>query len=389
MRGNGRIFLRGSLYWCAYYLRGKEFRESTDETNEDKAGKFLQRRLREVGADLIGAKKFTPPRNQKLSIHDLIEAVRQDLTLRGKLSSQNKSSLVRADREFGSVRAVDLTADAIDRYANERLANGDAKASINRILQHVSRAYNLAIETNRLNSMPKIRHLDESDNVRQGFLKRAEFDKLLTFLPGDLRDFCLFAFLTGMRLKEIKSLAWADVLDDNGKTVLRLLGKNAKTGKPRKIVVSGELVPLLQRRREARLIKTPAGVEMAALIFHRNGERVGEFRKSWKTAAVAAGVGKWICEKCESEGTEKQCPTCKTDRKYSGTIFHDTRRCAARNLRRAGISETVCMAITGHLSRSTFDRYNLTDETDLAQAMESVQKYHQDEKQKVVAMTGR
>jgi hypothetical protein len=39
MRGNGRIFQRkGSAFlWCAYYLRGKEYRESTGETNHNSA----------------------------------------------------------------------------------------------------------------------------------------------------------------------------------------------------------------------------------------------------------------------------------------------------------------------------------------------------------------
>jgi len=45
VRGNGRIYLRkGSpFYCCAYYLRGKQYRESTEETDEDKARKFLRR----------------------------------------------------------------------------------------------------------------------------------------------------------------------------------------------------------------------------------------------------------------------------------------------------------------------------------------------------------
>jgi integrase len=389
MRGQGRIFLRGSIWWIGYFLNGKEFRESTGSTDGKEATKFLSKRLKEVGAAQIGAQEFVTPQSRRLTLHNLLEAVRQDLELRSKLSSQSRSSLLRADRDFGSVRALALTAEKVDSYIEGRLVRGDAKASINRITQHVVRAYHLAMKRGHLNRMPAIRHLDESDNVRQGFLSRVEFDKLLIHLPEDLKDFCLFAFLTGMRLKEIKSLRWKDMTDDHGKTVVRLLGKNAKTKKPRMIVAAGELAPLLERRREARAVKTPNGVTMAALIFHRDGERVGEFRKSWKTACVAAGVGKWVCRKCGSEGAEKECPTCETVRTYAGTIFHDTRRCGVRNLRRAGNSETVCMAITGHTSRSTFDRYNLTDEADLEQAMLNVQQYHEHEtQQKVVAIGG-
>ena len=40
-----------------------------------------------------------------------------------------------------------------------------------------------------------------------------------------------------------------------------------------------------------------------------------------------------------------------------GKTTHDFRRTVARDLRRAGVSETVCMAITGHESPEVFRRY--------------------------------
>ena len=70
MRGEGRIFQRNgsSVLWCAYYLRGKEFRESTGTADQDKAEKFLKRRLREVGADVIGAKPFVGPQSDRINV---------------------------------------------------------------------------------------------------------------------------------------------------------------------------------------------------------------------------------------------------------------------------------------------------------------------------------
>src|ERR1700680_3597335 len=100
MRGNGRTFLRGSIYWCAYYLRGKEYRESTNETDETKAGKFLQRRLRQVGCDLEGARQFTTPKASRLTVRELQEALKADFELRGKASPQNISVLGRVDRDL-------------------------------------------------------------------------------------------------------------------------------------------------------------------------------------------------------------------------------------------------------------------------------------------------
>lgn len=59
---------------------------------------------------------------------------------------------------------------------------------------------------------------------------------------------------------------------------------------------------------------------------------------------------------------------------FSGLMLHDLRRSGARNLRKAGVPEGVCMKITGHRDRSVFERYNIVDTEDVQNAIRQLEQ---------------
>jgi len=415
MRGDGKIYQhpKSRFLWMQYFAKGKLYRESTEETDPKKATKKLGDKIAEIRLDKAGKADFIP--NSRLRVCDLLDALEADYKLREVKSLAAIQSHMKPLKDvFGSIRAQELTPEMVDRYIEERLVPKEvagvlqpatARATVNRETQILGQSFRLAIERRKLRpgSAPQIRRLSEKGNERRGFFEKALFEQVTEHLPAYLRGFVQFGFLSGWRKAEIASLAWQDV-DLLGR-VIRLRGENAKNGTGRVLALEGDLWQIIQRQRQMREYqKQDKTIGVSLYVFHRvdvnrrtgrtESLPVGDIRKAWATACVAAGAGKLVCRTCNGDvDSKRKCATCsktwkQEELRYVGSIFHDFRRTAARNMIRSGVPERVAMAITGHKTRAIFDRYNIVSEEDLRQAMAKTQEHLRavpaPDKQKVV-----
>ncbi len=352
-RGFGGIYRRGAVYWIRYWRRGKQFRESSGSSDPVVAQKKLDKRTKEIWAERQGLQAFAP-RAEKIYVDELLGELEKHYKLDGgRALPQFQAHLKPIGEAFGDMRAVDVTAKAIDNYIGQRLA-GDKKAgihpkapaTINRECQLLGQAFKLGIERRQIVTAPHIRHLPEN-NVRQGFFERDEFEAVVSELPEYLQDFSRFAHLCAWRKGQIAKLTWADV--DRNAGVIQARAENVKNGRPHKIVLADELAAIIERRWAAREYETASGPAIAQYVFHRDGRPVGDFRKAWKSACETASL--------------------------PGKLFHDLRRSGVRNMVRAGVREGVAMAISGHRTRAIFDRYNITSDEDLRQAVKQTAEH--------------
>jgi len=192
----------------------------------------------------------------------------------------------------------------------------------------------------------------DGEKVRQGFLEHGDFLKLLGTLPDYLKPVVEFLYYSGWRKSSARNLEWKDV-DLEGRTA-RLRIESSKNKEPWVVPLAGRLWDIVQECLGDRRLDCPN-------VFHHNGKKFGDFKKSWKTACIKSGLGRM------EEINSKE--------KYVGTIPHDLRRCTSRNLSRAGVPEQLAMKITGHKTNSMYRRYRIVDEDELREAQEKLQAH--------------
>ena len=331
MKGNGRVFQRGEVWWIAYYNNGRECRESSGSRQRKDAVRLLRLRLGEVATGETHSPTPKRKRTETVMMRDLFDLVEQHYQLNNHLTPTNRTCLRRLRQRFTRYTVQACTGLAISHYMATMQASGRKASTINREIAVLRFALRFGYQHDLVSRVPAIKLLPEL-TVRNEFFTRAEIDSLLPCLPEYLRDVVLFGFLTGWRKGEITGLRWGNV--NRAEAVIRLEPEQNKGRTVRVLALQGELAALIERRWHARSV----GRTLALHVFHRAGRQMGDFRPTWLEACLQAGLGhRW---------------------------FHSLRRSAARNMSLQGVPEKVIMSIMGHRTRVMFDRYNIVTEAD-------------------------
>jgi integrase len=259
--------------------------------------------------------------------------------------------LIPLDRFFNhpekSTSLARITHRTVANFIGHRQAQGIGNAAINNSLSLLRRMLHLA---KKHYNLPFVAPIDllRPPPPRKGFLSVADFNRLLAALPSNLRPLVTFLYYSGARKGEACAIRRDQI--DLKRALVTLDAEQTKTDEARVIPLPDVLVDALRRRKEH---EWPAN----GLAFDSSN-----LRKCWEKACDETSLGKITPLKGKNYYL------------FTGLMLHDLRRSGARNLRKAGVPEGVCMAITGHKDRSVFERYNIVDTEDVQDAIRRLER---------------
>ena len=167
-------------------------------------------------------------------------------------------------------------------------------------------------------------------------------------------------YATGWRKSEVLTLKASQV--DLDARVVRLEPGETKNREGRAIHVTTDIYTILKAHLDS-LETLKAQGTISPFVFHRpDGSQIKDFRKRWESARERAG--------------------------HPGTLIHDFRRSAVRNLERAGVPRSTSMQITGHKTESVFRRYAIVDEQMHREAAAKLDAWNSEQQGKAAEQRG-
>ena len=312
---------------------GRERWERTDAATKALARRILSERENAVER----------ARLMKLaSVRDLI-APRPSVTLRSfankeymdhvrahgsEESARRDESILRANvlPVLGDKALSEINAGHVQKYADDRLAQGRKPATVRYELMVISGIFREAIKSELIDKNPvRLVKKPRVDNLIVRYLDTEEEEKVLAFTSEPLRSAIIVAIHSGLREGEQLNLMWGDVRFAEGHIVVR----NTKSKRDRIVPMSRTLRKVLER-----LPRVLVKGEVVPYVF-TNPETETKFQRfnadGWRAALVNAGIVKFR--------------------------WHDLRHTFASRLAQAGVPITVIKELMGHSTITVTMRY--------------------------------
>jgi integrase len=372
----GSVYLRkgSKKFWIKYVQHGRVIRESTETVNIADARRML--RTRE--GDIVKGIPVDPDAG-RITFEEAVVDILNDYSMNGKKTLDDVRRRIRKHLApyFGNRRMVVITTADFRAYIAKRQTDGSvvrqrrkgknavapdtpeerravSAAEINRELTVLKRMFSLAIQAGKLTHKPHFPMLREN-NVRAGFLEHEHYLEMLKHLPACMRPVVTFAYVTGWRINsEVLPMEWRQV--DLKAAEVRLDPGTTKNFEGRVFYLTLHLKKLLaDQRKAANRLQRQKGMIVQHVFFHDGTTQAGDVAFLAGHPIAPSGFYHAWCR-------------ARVDAGRPASIPHDLRRTAVRNMIRAGVPERVAMKLSGHKTRSVFDRYNIVSEGDLRDA---------------------
>ncbi len=330
----GSVYLRNGTYWIKYYKWGKPYRESAKTDDEAKAVRFLKYRLTQIDRG-----RFVEPKVERTLVEELWQPFLAALDR--KHAKDRYHVEMRWNNHlkpfFGNMRVVEVTGTRLNEYVATRQVDKMKDSTIIRELAILKRMFKVGFRSDppMVVRIPPFPELKESA-PRKGFLADADYPKLANECAREglwLRALLAVAYNFGWRKSELLNLHVRQV--DQASRTITLDAGTTKNNEGREVTMTAEVFTLVSA--------CVHGKKPEDYVFTRkDGKRVKDFRKTWEQVCERAGV--------------------------AGLLLHDLRRTGARNLRRLRVDQKTIMEIGGWKTASVFQRYNISDSEDKAEA---------------------
>jgi integrase len=340
-------------YWVEYRLPGgQKQREKVGTSFEDAKDIDVDRKYQKGHGGLPYKSRVTF--NELKDWYLSRERVKALAAFRQITVHMNRFCSVYGDNQVNQLRAVDL-----EDLQMKRKAAGLADATIDDEIGYIRTMVTRAFDNDMIGGEPlkafrrTPRLLKRNSNARDRVLSPEEYQRLYEAAHAHLKPIIGAAYYTGMRRGEILGLTWDKV--DLRAGIIHLRPEDTKDREARDIPICDELKEILTR--------VPRALHIQSVFLFTQKMRDGSV-----TQRPVKDIQRGMKDACKDAGIT-------WGKTRDGFIFHDLRHTFVTNMRKAGVSESVIMSITGHSTRQMFDRYNRIDAIDRSEGMEKLRYF--------------